>query len=136
MCNIKIYEELKECYVTILYNLISFLKEQNITPYKYIVKINLISEKYIKENATYFIEKGLINILPYKIKILTIMSDENNINEETLSSNFERLDEMDLILETVTHLKQLDKNHKEFIKSSIEVLIMTLDKINDFLDIK
>lgn len=131
----ELFEELKNCYTIILSNLISFLKEKDITPTKYIVKINLINERYIKNNAIYLIEKGLMNILPYKTRILNIMQDDSNIDKNTLITNFENLNEMDIILEVIINLKKLDESNKNFIKSSIEVLIMTLEKINETLQI-
>ena len=130
-----LFEELKNCYTIILSNLISFLKEKDITPTKYIVKINLINERYIKNNAIYLIEKGLMNILPYKTRILNIMQDDSNIDKNTLITNFENLNEMDIIFEVIMNLKKLDEGNKNFIKSSIEVLIMTLEKINETLQI-
>ena len=130
-----LFEELKNCYTIILSNLISFLKEKDITPTKYIVKINLINERYIKNNAIYLIEKGLMNILPYKTRILNIMQDDSNIDKNTLITNFENLNEMDIIFEVIMNLNKLDEGNKNFIKSSIEVLIMTLEKINETLQI-
>jgi hypothetical protein len=125
----EVFEELKNCYVVVLSNLISFLQERDLTPPKYIIKINLISEKYLRNNALYFIELGLKNILPHKTKILNIMKDEDSIDKNTLTQNFNNLNEMDIILEVIMNLKKLDAGHKIFVKSSIEVLIMTLDKI-------
>ena len=130
----EVFEKLQNCYIIVLNNLISFFKEQNITPYKYIVKINLITEKYIKNNSMYFIELGLKHILPYKTKILNIMEDENNIDKNKLEQNFQNLNEIDIILDVIMNLKQLEEQQKEFIKSSIEVLILTLEKIQLFLN--
>ena len=76
-----------------------------------------------------------MNILPYKTRILNIMQDDSNIDKNTLITNFENLNEMDIIFEVIMNLKKLDEGNKNFIKSSIEVLIMTLEKINETLQI-
>ncbi len=143
------FYELQENYITVLINLFNLLEMNNLLPFKISLGLPFIKEYILKERSTileYSIKYILTNkeeILNFSIEQYEEIDDDNvstkacikkikkdiGLDKEDTESNFLTNDILDIITQSKSNYKKMNKQTMELFKDYIKLLITILEVI-------